>query len=73
VDQTDGPGTASESFEADLDAERERFEREARRALAEAGREAARQVLTNGCLALASRACRYLATSSERTRERGSP
>jgi len=66
-------GTASEDFEADLDAERDRFEGEACRALEEFGREAARQVLTDGCLALASRAPRYLATSSEATPERGSP
>jgi len=73
VGQSDGLGTASEDFEADLDAERDRFEGEACRALEEFGREAARQVLTDGCLALASRAPRYLATSSEATPERGSP
>ena len=57
-------GATSVDFEADLDADRQGFEREARRAMELAGREAARKVLTDGCLGTAERARRYLAQRS---------
>jgi len=65
--QTDDLGATSADFEADLDADRRSFEREARRVSELTGREAARQVLTDGCLGTAQRACRYLAQRSGST------
>ncbi|MBN1344902.1 MAG: hypothetical protein JXQ73_19565 [Phycisphaerae bacterium] len=55
--QAEGFGLASEAFEANLDAERARIEVRARAAFEKSGSEAARGILTEGSLDLASRVC----------------
>ena len=63
--RADGFGLAAEEFESRLDAERSSIEAAARAALGDAGRDAARQALAEGCAKLAAHSAEYLARPEE--------
>ena len=62
-------GLDATRFEADLDAERQRVEADARAVLPVEGKAKARQVLTEGCLQLAQRAVNYLSACPDEAGE----
>ncbi len=61
--QAEGFGLAAKDFEAELEAERSRTETLARAALEKKGVRTARQILTDGALAIATRASEYLSAT----------